>query len=139
MSEIGECKNDRVTRDQAAGLTVRDAMNTVPKALPADGTVAELRELFDNHHVMTALVLDGSDFVGVVHRDEVPGADADEMPLREVATSDVTTVAPDLPLTEALRIMDAEDARRLPVIDRGGRRLAGLLCLTRDRQGFCQS
>lgn len=136
---MSECKNERVTRDQAPDLLVRDAMNTSPKAVPADATVADLRALFENPHVRTALVLDGSTFMGVVHRDSMPTDSSDSDLVTTLANREVTTIGPDAPLSEALDVMDKEDERRLPVIDSDGSSLAGLLCLTRDREGFCQS
>ena len=136
---MNECKNERVTRDKAPGLTVRDAMNTSPKAVAADATVADLRELFENPHVRTALVLDGPTFIGVVHRDSMPADGSDSEPAGTFANRDVTTIGPDAPLTEALNVMDKEDERRLPVIAPDGSSLVGLLCLTGDREGFCQS
>ena len=45
----------------------------------------------------------------------------------------------DAPLPEATRGLDARGERRLVVLDPDGRTLRGLLCLTSDRSGFCQS
>jgi CBS domain-containing protein len=133
-----DCSNERVTRATAADRCVSDAMLTSPKATPADGTVADLRAVFANPHVVTALVVDGREFVGVVHRDALDGDAADEQPARALARRDVPTIGPDAPLTEALSRLDARDERRLVVLDPDGRTLRGLLCLSRDRNGFCQ-
>ena len=135
MTEI--CKNDRVTRADAASLRVRDAM-VAPKTTPADANVADLRALFANRHVVSALLVDGPAFAGVVHRDAL-GEAPDASPASALATSDVPTIAPDAPLTEALAGLDERGERRLVVLDADGRTLRGLLCLTSDRQGFCQS
>jgi CBS domain-containing protein len=134
-----ECTNERVTRDAAAGLRVRDAMVSAPKTMPADGSLADLRAMFANSHMVTAVLVDGSEFVGVVHRDELDGDASGAQPARGLARRDVATIEPDAPLTEALTDLDERASRRLVVLDPDGRTLRGLLCMTKDRNGFCQS
>ena len=134
-----DCDNPRVARDGAPGLRVRDAMVAKPKTIPADGTVGDLREMFANHHVVSALLVDGPAFAGVVHRDALGDDLADDLPARALARLDVTTIQPDAPLSDATRVLDEEAGRRLVVLDPDGRTLRGLLCLTKDRDGFCQS
>jgi CBS domain-containing protein len=133
-----ECTNPRVDRD-APEVLVRDAMVAAPKTMPAAGTVADLRAMFDNAHVRTALLVDGEEFAGVVHRDALPAEAADELPARELAVRDVPTIGPEEPLAEASRRLEASGENRLVVLDADGRTLRGLLCLTRDRSGYCQS
>jgi predicted transcriptional regulator len=133
------CHNQRVGRENAAALHVRDAMVAAPKTVSADATVRDLRTMFSNPHVRTALIVDGTRFVGVVQRAQVQDVISDEHPARELAVRDVPTVEPDTPLTDALTMLDSRDERRLVVLDADGDRLRGLLCLTSDRRGFCQS
>lgn len=133
------CSNERVSRENAELLRVRDAMVSAPKTVPADATARDLRAMFANPHVRTALVVDGPRFVGIVQRDELGDRIADDYPVRALASGDVPTTEPDAPLVDALTILDAHDERRLVVLDPDGERLVGLLCLTSDRQGFCQS
>lgn len=132
------CANERVDREHAVNLRVRDAMVTAPKALPADVTVGSVRATFENPHVVTALLVDGERFVGAIRRDELPDALSDDAAARALAVR-VATIEPDAPLTEALAVLDRRGENRLVVLDRDGDRLCGLLCLTSDRQGFCQS
>jgi CBS domain-containing protein len=132
------CDNDSIARDSVAGLLVRDAMVAAPKTTPGDATVGDLRALFANHHVLTALLVDGPRLVGVVHRDSLPDGD-DERPARDLALGDVPTIRPDAPLTEALAQLDHLGERRLVVLSPEDDHLCGLLCLTVDRDGFCQS
>jgi hypothetical protein len=58
---------------------------------------------------------------------------------RQFPRLDVPTTEPDAPLTDALAVLDAHNERRLVVVDPDQRHLRGLLCLTVDRLGFCQS
>jgi CBS domain-containing protein len=77
-------------------------------------------------------ILDGETVTGVVtDRDIVVRAvakkkDPQGMPVREVASSDLVTVRPDEDLSEALRLMAANQVRRLPVVDEDNR-LVGVL------------
>lgn len=132
------CDKDSLSRANADGLLVSDAMNSAPKTTPGDATVGDLRALFANHHVLTALLVDGPRLVGVVHRDSLPDGE-DERPARDLARGDVPRISPDAPLVEALARLDRLGERRLVVLESGGDQLRGLLCLTADRNGFCQS
>lgn len=135
----GDCSNERVPRGFAGDLCVRDVMVKSPKTVPADGSVGDLRRLFANPHVMTALLVDGQEFAGVIERDGVPLEASDEHRVRDLACRDVATIEPDAPLAAALSRLDERSVRRLVVLDPDGRTLRGLLCLTSDRDGFCQS
>jgi CBS domain-containing protein len=135
----GACDNERVDRGRAEILLVRDAMIIAPKTVAADATVDQLRSLFANPHVATALIVDGTRFVGCVERDQVTDSIAGDTPARALATRRIPTVEPDTPLTDALSILDAQGDRRLVVLDPAGSQLRGLPCLTVDRHGFCKS
>lgn len=135
----GACDNEKVSRDAGDDLCVRDVMVSRPKTMPADGTVADLRRLFENPHVATALLVDGPHFAGAVDREDLPASARDDSPVRELARQDVDTIEPDSPMSAAVARLDGADERRLVVLDPDGRTLRGLLCLTQDRSGFCQS
>lgn len=134
-----DCDNERVGRDGAGELTVRDAMLASPKTLAANASVGDVRRLFGDRHVLTALLADGDRFAGAIERDDVPDDCPDERPARELARRDVASIDPDASLAVALDRLDERGERRLVVLDSDGRTLRGLLCLTSDRQGFCQS
>jgi CBS domain-containing protein len=116
---------------------VRDVMVSRPKTLPAAATVGEVRRLFGNVRIMAALLVDGDAFAGVLSRDDLPAGARDDEPARPYARRDVERIDPDAPVSDARAWLDANDARRLVVIDADGSTLRGLLCLTRDRTGFC--
>jgi CBS domain-containing protein len=134
-----DCTHERVPHRRAGGARVGDAMVAAPKTVPADGTVGDLRALLRNPHVVSALLVDGAAFAGVVDRDALPDDVADDRPVRAFARTDVPTVTPDAALDDATALLEATGLRRLVVLDRDGRTLRGLLCLTRDRGGFCRS
>lgn len=117
------------------GLTVRDAMVKRPKTLPADATVGDLRRLFENPKVRTALLVDGRAFRAAVERDDVSASADDDTPALSVARAEVETVGPEEPLADALTRLGHTAERRLVVVD--GVDLAGLLCPNEDASSFC--
>jgi CBS domain-containing protein len=134
----GDCGNEAIGRDSARAARVGDVMVSRPKTLPADSTVADLRRLFSNSHVTTALLVDGPSFAGAIDRDELAADVPDDVPAREVSSVDVETAHPDDPVEAAVAGLDERGSTRLIVLDTDGRTLRGLICLTRDRDGFCQ-
>jgi len=133
-----DCSSVKLRREVAATQSVQDVMVARPKTLPVGATVADLRQLFENSHVRTALLVDGAAFAGMVDREDVPVRAAAEEPARAYARSDVPSVAPDEPMTRALELLDATGALRLAVLDRDGSTLRGLLCLNGQASGFCR-
>jgi CBS-domain-containing membrane protein len=127
----------KVTRDEAATLLVRDVMVRRPKTLPAASTVADLRAHFQNPHVRTALLADGTRFAGAIAPEELPpGADAGT-PALEHARTDLPTVGPDATMADAVALLDSRGDNRLVVLDADGETIAGLLCLDSAGTGFC--
>jgi CBS domain-containing protein len=116
---------------------VRDVMLSRPKTLPATATVGDVRGLFDNGKVMTALLVGGDAFAGMLAREDLPAGARDDQPARPYARRDVERIEPDALVSDARAWLDANDERRLLVIDGDGTTLRGLLCLNRDRTGFC--
>ncbi|HVW19353.1 MAG TPA: CBS domain-containing protein [Solirubrobacteraceae bacterium] len=134
-----DCDNPRVGPGDGDDVRVADAMVAAPKTMPADATVADLRAAFANPHVLTALLVDGTAFAGAVERGALRDDLPDDRPARALARRDMPTIGPDAPLSEAIARLDADGGQRLVVVDRDGRTLRGLLCLTSDRSGFCSS
>jgi predicted transcriptional regulator len=129
----GACGNPAIPIED--GLLVRDVMVRRPKTLPADATVADLRRLFTNPHVATALLADNGAFAGAVDRHSVPADLPDSSPARELATSG-DVIGPDASMASAVAQLEARGTDRLVVLD--GPELVGLVCLTKDRDGFCR-
>lgn len=121
----------------AEALLVRDVVVRHPKTLPVDAAVAEVREQFTDDHVHMVLLVDttGRLMCALERADLGDGHPAGHLP-GGPATADGNVVLDDTPLTDARRLLDATAGRRLAVVDRDGR-LVGLLCLKRDRSGYC--
>jgi CBS domain-containing protein len=134
---MSESKHDSIARDDAAGQLVRDVMVGRPKTVPADATVGELREHFTNPRVQTALLAEGGRFAGAIAPSELPDDAPATDPARDYARLDVPTLPPDATMADALALLDSRGDFRLVVLDADGATLAGLLCLDRNRAGFC--
>ena len=134
-----DCENESIPREAGDETRVRDVMVHSPKTLPADSSVADLRRFFANPSHMTALLVDGALFAGAVDRVAIEADAPDDLPARELADPAVDTIGPDAPVSAAVARLDERSSHRLVVLDPDGRTLRGLVCLTRDRDGFCQA
>jgi CBS domain-containing protein len=107
-------------------------MTDNPRCVTGETPVSQAAELMASEDVGSLPILDGETVTGVVtDRDIVVRAvakkkDPQGMPVREVASGDLVTVRPDEDLSEALRLMAANQVRRLPVVDEDNR-LVGVL------------
>ena len=125
----------RLRIDQAEGLTVADITHARFSALPADATVGDVRAWFDESTSRRlAFIADGDRYRGSLTPADVADADP-QRPAADVA-QDGPTVAPDAPATTGRDLALRSDARRVPVVDAGGR-LLGVVAVTGDMQSFC--
>ena len=129
--------SERVARDDVAGLRVREVMIRGPRTLPADTSVAELREQFVNPRMRAVLLVDGERFAGVVAPDDLPASASPSEPAAAYARRDVDTVGPDTDATEALAVMDGAGEKRLVVLEASATSVVGLLCLDKRGTHFC--
>ena len=136
MTEHGS-GNGKLTRSEAQQLLVRDVMVRRPKTMAADSTVADLRAHFENPRVRTALLADDGRFAGAIAPEELPEGAAGAEPARAYAAADVPTVGPDVPMADALALMERRGDHRLVVVADDGETLVGLLCLDKTGTSFC--
>jgi predicted transcriptional regulator len=111
-------------------VIVREAIVADPRVLPGDAAVREVAELLTRPNVRSALVVDDGRLVGCITTESIVaavarGEDVGGLTARDLADPDVTAVAADLPLDEALHLMAARDLDRLAVVDDG--RFLGVL------------
>jgi CBS domain-containing protein len=131
------CEHGGVAVPVAEERLVREIMVSRPKTLPADATVADVRRLFENQSVRTALLVDGPRFAGALEREDVPDAAAAEEPATHYVRDEVATIGPEQSAHEAASTMASLGTRRLVVLDADGVTLRGLVCLTTDLESFC--
>ncbi|MGH3132274.1 MAG: CBS domain-containing protein [Gaiellaceae bacterium] len=102
---------------------VREAMVSHPGQLPADASAQAAGELLERPEVRAVYVTDAERLVGVVTRKTLvrevvaAGRDPRTTSLGEIAETPHYTIGPDVPLEEAFRFLEAEDAERVPVVD----------------------
>jgi CBS domain-containing protein len=117
---------------EAAVSTVREAMVSNPGQLPADASAQAAGELLQRTEVRAVYVTEDERLVGVVTRKTLVreviahGLDPRSTELRTIAETPHLTIGPDIPLEEAFRFLEAEDAERVPVVDEH-HRLVGVL------------
>jgi CBS domain-containing protein len=137
MEGTGCGKRGSAVGDDAGRQCVRDVMLTRPKTLPAEATVADLRRMFTNPHVESALLVDGSQFVGLVDRGQVDERSPDDLLASALAQREKVTIRADASVADAVARMDGNGSRRLVVVAADDTTVEGLLCLSTDRRGFC--
>jgi len=112
--------------------TVRDAMVSNPGQLPANSSAQAAGELLQRTEVRAVYVTENERLVGVVTRKTLVreviahGLDPRTTELGAIAETPDFTIGPDVPLEEAFRFLEAEDAERVPVVD-DEHRLIGVL------------
>lgn len=132
------CERAQVTRDDAVTGRARDVMLAHPKTLPGDATLADARAFFANPKVISAIVVDGSAFVGLLDRSDLPSLEPDNSPIRTFTRRAVPTTRPDHLVADVMAELDDGGLARMVVLENDDLTLAGLLCLDLQRAGFCQ-
>jgi CBS domain-containing protein len=122
----------------AKHLAAADVVHQRFSALDAAATVGEVRAWFaESAHRRMAFLADADGrYAGSLTRADVDEGDPDR-PAAEVAHPG-PTIAPDAPAADGYELAITTDARRVPVVDAGGR-LVGVLAVTEDLAGFCGS
>lgn len=126
-----------VSLNDAIGKTVGDVMIARPKTWPADAPIGDVRRAFERASVRTVLLADGERFVGAVERDSLPHDAPASEPASAYAEAQPITATPDMPISEAIELLDGRSEPRLIVLDEDGVTLRGLLCLNQGATGFC--
>ncbi|MDQ4149296.1 MAG: CBS domain-containing protein [Actinomycetota bacterium] len=112
--------------------SVKQVMNSHVLTVGPDETLERGAQLMFERKVGSAMVVKGSDFVGIVtERDVLRAVAHGRVPwttrVEEVMTADPICVPPDTELIEAIRIMIDGGFRHLPIMDQGN--LVGLVSL----------
>ncbi len=111
---------------------VRDAMIAEPRSLPATASAQEAGEVLTPREVRAVYVVDeAGGLTGVVTRKTLvarvvaAGLDPRTTGLGSIAEEPHATIDADMPLDEAFRFLEEQDAERVPVVEHG--RLVGVL------------
>ena len=103
-------------------MNVGDLMSKPVWTVEPESSLAEATTVMGERHIGSTLVLESGRLVGILTERDVVRAmssafDAPSRPVIEWMTKDPTTVGPDIPVKEALRIMVEGGFRHLPVVD----------------------
>jgi CBS domain-containing protein len=131
------CTSPRIELADAHERRVSDVMVKRPKTLAADVTVADVRRLFENPRVRTALLVDGDALAGAIDCEALDPSAPDDDRARDHLAANLPRIEPDALVSEALDVLRAAGTRRLAVVDADGTTLRGLVCLDRPGEGFC--
>ena len=114
-------------------MIVQDIMTAYPETLSPHDSIQKAAQLMRDHDYGVIPILDGMDaLVGVVtDRDIVVQAIAKghgpETQIQECMSVQPDTVPKDLPIAQALHVMNTRQIRRLPVVENG--RLIGMVSI----------
>lgn len=114
-------------------MKIKDIMTNQVSYVSPESTVVEAAQLMQKHDIGMVPVCQGTNVVGlvtdrdIVVRNIAHGKDPHATPVRDVMTSQVKTVDPQMTLNQAAEIMSQNQVRRLPVIE--SNRLVGVVAL----------
>ena len=117
-------------------LTVSDVMITAPKTHPHDAAVSTIREAFEDDHVHMILLTRDGLLLGTLVRDDIPAHVPADWPALTLATLHGRTITPTDSLDDVWLRLETSGSRRIAVVD-DLNTLLGLVCLKRNRTGFC--
>jgi CBS domain-containing protein len=103
-------------------VTIRQIMSTELVTVEPTATVAETATVMGEHHVGSALVLDGEALAGIFTERDIVRAlsqdfDAAGHSISHYMTRNPTTVSPESTIQDALNLMLTGGFRHLPVVD----------------------
>lgn len=125
----------RTPLDAASDLTAADVIHKRFSVLPADATIAQVRDWFAaSSHRRMAFLADHGRYVGLLTRDALDG-DLDPASSAALLARPGPTIAPDAPAHAGYKLAIAH-ANRVPVVDRDGT-LIGVIGITDDLAAFC--
>ena len=107
------------------GQQVKEIMTGQPTTLDKDASLADAARLMRDQGIGDVIVVEGDNAEGIVTdrniviRGIAEGADPNTTRLGQVASGDLTSVAPDDPVERAVELMRDKAVRRLPVLEGG--------------------
>ncbi|KNY30385.1 CBS domain-containing protein [Pseudobacteroides cellulosolvens] len=114
-------------------MKVKEIMTKNIAYLNPMSTVVEAAQLMQKHNVGAIPVCDQSGVIGlvtdrdIVVRNIAHGKSPNDTPVKDVMTSQVTTISPETDVDDATKIMSQNQVRRLPVVENN--MLVGILSL----------
>jgi CBS-domain-containing membrane protein len=128
---------EATANEHESKLRVADALITIPKTHGPDARLEDIQALFENDHVHIALIVapDGR-LITTIERSDLIVPTSSATLVGDLGTLTGRVVGPSAALDTVTALLLREGRRRLAVVDDTGR-LLGLLCLKKDRSGYC--
>ena len=114
-------------------MKVKDIMTRNVAYINPASTVVEAAQLMQKHNVGSVPVCDENGIIGIVTdrdiivRNIAHGKDPHQTPVRDVMTSEVTSVDPETEIRDVFGIMSEKKIRRIPVVENN--QLVGIVAL----------
>ena len=105
--------------------TIREVMTSDPITVSAGSTVVEAAQRMRDADVGPVIVMDDNGVAGIVTDRDITvravaeGRNPSDVRVEEICSRDVTTLAPDGSVEDAVRLMREKAVRRLPVVEGG--------------------
>src|SRR5262245_10523223 len=115
------------------GRKGHEAMSSNPCAIDADKPVEYAAKMMRDENVGFAPIVEGMRLYGAITDRDIAvkvvaeGKNPQEIPVRDIASTDLVTVGPQEDLNEALKLMARHQVRRIPVVHEDDRRLVGVV------------
>ncbi|MGY1634156.1 hypothetical protein ACI784_20825 [Geodermatophilus sp. SYSU D01186] len=100
---LGRCVHAPHPSALGGGLTAADLMIAGPKVLPAGASVGDVRELFDDDHVVMVVLGERGLLLGTLLREDLPDAAPSSAPALRWSVVTGRTVSPAAPEAVAAR------------------------------------
>jgi CBS domain-containing protein len=133
-------RSQRVSREES----VRDIMTAEPRALAPGASAMDAAQVMRDNDIGDVVVLEEERLYGIVtDRDIVirvlaEQSDPSAVRLADICSRDLTTIAPDASVGEAVRLIREKSIRRLPVVEQDGQVVGivslGDIAVARDRR-----
>lgn len=114
-------------------MKVRDVMTKSITSIPPEATIKDAAQIMQQQNVGSVPVVDANGLVGIVTdrdivvRNIASGQDPMSTPVKNVMTSQVTTVTPEEDVQKITQIMSSRQIRRIPVVE--DQQLVGMVSL----------
>jgi CBS domain-containing protein len=120
-------------RNDIQGMKIKDIMTKQVAYIGPDSNLVEVAQLMQKHDVGVLPVCQGENVIGmvtdrdIVVRNIAHGKDPGATPVKDVMTSNVKMVNPEMNLHQAAEFMSEHQIRRLPVVENN--HLIGMVAL----------
>jgi CBS domain-containing protein len=107
------------------GVKVIDAMTKVPVSVPSSTSVIECAQIMEEHDIGSLLVIDNQKLQGIITDEDIvrrvvaKGESTHNLVAKDVMTTNIIHVTPDMDIFQAINTMNKFKIRHTPVLFRG--------------------